>query len=93
MKYVGLLTFSLKKKAASALPDKFALVIDGWSESGSYYLCVNATFSVDDEIGFESVLLTFMPLSEEDSHSAEVHKEYSRCIWIVRGKLRRVDRR
>lgn len=42
---------------------------------GSDYLCVYATFSADYKIGFESVLLGFTPLFDEDLHSAELRKE------------------
>lgn len=82
-KYIGLLTMSVKKKVASAPPDKFALVIDGWTEAKSYYLCVYATFSAHNEIGFESFLLGVTPLSEEDSHSAEVQKETVQFVLDV----------
>lgn len=65
MKYVGLLTMSVEKKDASALPDRFALVIDDWTEAGSYYPCEYATFSADKKIEFESFPLGITLLSEK----------------------------
>lgn len=38
MKQVGLLTWTVEKNFASALQYKFAIIIDGWTEVGSYYL-------------------------------------------------------
>lgn len=66
MTYVGLLTFSVEKKIASALPDTFVIVINDITEADSNYLCVCANFSADNKIGFESILLGFTPLSEDD---------------------------
>ena len=38
MKYMGLLTTVVEKKIADKLPDKFALVFDGWSSCDSNHL-------------------------------------------------------
>ena len=48
MKYMKELTHELEAKISSILPEKFALVFDGWSLDGSstHYMAVFATFLV-----------------------------------------------
>ncbi len=48
MKYIGELTQELEAKISSILPEKFALVFDGWTLDGTstHYMAVFATFLV-----------------------------------------------
>lgn len=77
---------SVEKKLALVLPGKFTLVINDGTEAESYFLYKYVTFSADYEIGFENVVLGFMPLSKIGLHSAELHEETIEFVLDVFGK-------
>ncbi|ETV86973.1 hypothetical protein H257_01991 [Aphanomyces astaci] len=52
MKYMHALCYHVERKIASQLPDKFALVHDGWSHGSTHYLAIFATFPSSDPIGY-----------------------------------------
>ncbi len=75
-KYLEALSSSVEEKIAQILPDKFAIVFDGWSCGDTHYVAVYATFPYNTPVGYRKVLLGFSPFEEETSQSAQEHYEY-----------------
>lgn len=73
MKYIERLMRHVEKKVASLLPEKFAVVFDGWSHGGTYYVAIFATYPSEENTGYSSTLLSFSPLGDEKTHSAQEH--------------------
>ena len=48
MEYLPTLTRRVEKQIEAILPQKFALVLDGWSNGATYYVGVFASFPSDD---------------------------------------------
>jgi hypothetical protein len=77
MKMMNLLTASVEEKIAALLPDTVALVFDGWTVSQTHYLDVFATYPKNNtELGYNKVLLSFAPLTTEESLNADAHIAY-----------------
>lgn len=70
MKYQQNLTRVVEAKLSAMLPQKFALVFDGWSTSDTHYIAIIATFSSSEAKGYSSALLSFYPFHKEESQSA-----------------------
>ena len=87
MKYMHKLTKHVEAEIKKTLPDKFALVMDGWTATNSsYFVAIFAAFpSKDVEIGYETVLLTFSPLLIE-RRSREEHQELIKYALDLYGK-------
>ena len=64
---MDLITEEVEKKIAFILPSKIVIVIDGWTKQSTHFLGVFATFPVQNELGYESVLLSFSPMAIETS--------------------------
>lgn len=79
----------VEKKIASDLPDRFALVFDGWTAASTHFLAVFATFPGTSEYGWSRVLLGFSPMGDEESLGATDHLEYCDFVLNVFGKSRR----
>jgi hypothetical protein len=74
MKYMQQLCRIVEKKISNILPDKFAIVFDGWTSNQTHYVGVFCTFPSDvSPNGFSKVLLSFSPMGEEDSLSVNQH--------------------
>lgn len=86
LKYMELVTKKVEKKIAKELPDKFAIVIDGWSEAGCYYLGTYASFPANNSLGYKTRLLSFSPLEDETTHSADQHLESLKYVLSLFGK-------
>jgi hypothetical protein len=69
------------------LPDKFALVFDGWTLSNTHFLAVFSTFPDSKSItGYKKVLLSFSPLTNEQSLNADSHIAFFEFILDLYGK-------
>ena len=81
MKMMNLLTASVMEKIAALLPGTFGLVFDGWAVGQTHYLGVFATYPKDNtELGYNKVLLSFVPLTDEESFNADAHIAYFEYI-------------
>ena len=80
-KYMELLTKRVESKVKENLPDKFALVIDGWSQSSLHYVAVFASYGSSTLTGYSTVLLSFSPMFSEISFVATDHYEF--LEWIL----------
>ena len=58
------------------LPNRFVPVIDDWSKSSIHFVGVFASYSCENNLGYESALLSFSPLLTETSFNARDHYEY-----------------
>ena len=76
MKYISGLTRAVEEKIATLLPEKIALVFDGWSSDSTHYLAVFATFPSANERVFSQRLLTMSPMGDETTLSASEHYEF-----------------
>lgn len=87
MKYLSLLTKVVESKIAILLPDKFALVFDGWSNGTRHYVAIFASIpDAESKLGYKSLLLCFSPLTDEESQSADSHIKYFDFILRLYGK-------
>ena len=67
------------------LPSKIAIVIDGWTKQSTQFLGVFAFFLAQNEVGYESVFLSFSPMAFETSFTAQQqfeHVEYVFSLFI-----------
>jgi len=70
------LASTVESKIREILPDKFALVFDGWTLDGSstHYIALYARWMNGTTIG--NVLLAFAPLADEHDYTATSHMEF-----------------
>lgn len=80
-KYMHALTKKVEETIRKLLPNKFALVFDGWSTNDTHYIALFATFPSSNELGYKHVLLSFSPFQDETSQDAASHLEYTE--WVL----------
>ena len=68
-KCMHLLTKKVEQEIIKAMPEKIALIVDGWTSGSTHYLGVMASFCDMDQ-NVEVPLLAFSPLIDETSQSA-----------------------
>ena len=84
---MSLVTKAVEANLENTLPDKFAIVIDGWTKHSTHFIGVFASFSNVKEPNFyETVLLSFSPLQSETSFSAKDHYDYIEWVLQLYGK-------
>jgi hypothetical protein len=74
MKYLKKLTEEVEKKASDELPDKFGLILDGWSEGNTHYIAVFACFPKNSVT--KTILLAIAPPFDEENYDAPSHKSF-----------------
>ena len=76
VKYLGLLTQKVEESIKKALPPRFGLNMDGWSEASrsTHYVAIFAVFR-DSSNQTNIDLLSFSPLLSEEELSADKHME------------------
>ena len=82
-KYMTKLTNAVELKISASLPDKFALVFDGWSSKDTHYVSIFATYPSFCSSGYEKVLLGFSPLDDEEALNAENHVDFIKFVLGV----------
>jgi hypothetical protein len=68
-KYMEGLLYTVERKLANVLPNTFGVIIDGWTESGTHFLAIFATF-VDILGRPNQYLLACSPFGDETSQKA-----------------------
>lgn len=63
----------VEKKVAELLPNKFALVFDGWTNRMTHFLGVFASFPDSNQEGYSVRLLAFSPFEDEASLGRDEH--------------------
>ena len=81
-KYMENVTKEVEVLIKTKLPNRFVPVIDGWSKSSTHFVGVFASYSCENNLGYESALLSFSPLLTETSFNARDHYEYFE--WVLR---------
>ena len=72
-KYLERVTKAVETKIENELPEKFALIIDGWTKNSTHFVGVFASFPASNENGYETVLLAFSPMFSETTFDASEH--------------------
>ena len=69
-------TKAVEKKISEAMPDKFGLILDGWTHGSEHFLAVFAVYEVESKPQYP--LLSMAPLvnEPEDDHSAATHRVF-----------------
>lgn len=73
---MSLLTRRVEQKIADKLPERFAIIFDGWSCNQMHFVGVFATFPSTAECGYDPIFLGFSPFEIESSLNAEAHVSY-----------------
>ncbi len=68
-KYMDLLVLSVEEKISLILPEKFSLIIDGWTKGSTYFFGIFASFLHNGNL--KTVLLSFSPLLVETDLTAQ----------------------
>lgn len=84
--YMRRLVGVVEGKVTARLPEKFALVFDGWSCGSTHYLAVFASVPAENEHGFEYFMLTMSPFQDETSLDANEHLEFLTSTLELYGK-------
>lgn len=86
MLYLRRLTVCVEKTISTLLPEKFALVFDGWSSIDSHYMGMFATFPSDNKDGFKKLLLAFSPFEDETSQNSDQHIQFCNFVLTLYNK-------
>jgi hypothetical protein len=74
MNIMQLLTEYVQQKIRHLLPEVFALVFDRSTFDQTHYLGIFVTFPYQEsELGYKKVLLSFSPMTDEESLRANAH--------------------
>ena len=73
-----MVTKKVEEEISRSLPEKFCILLDGWTHNSTHYVGVFASYSSTDANGYQTALLTFSPLLSELSLTALEHKN----CWI-----------
>lgn len=84
MKYLCMLTTSVEKIVANTLPEKFGIVIDGWSDGNVHYIAIFAVFDANGK--GEHILLAIAPPYDETNYDASFHKSFIEDVLLLYGK-------
>ncbi len=55
---------NVEEKIGRLLPDKFALIFDGWTKRDTHYLGIFATYTSKSEEGYDNILFAYGPLKK-----------------------------
>lgn len=81
-KYMEIVVRHVEMKIAKALPERFAIIFDGWSENSTHFVALFASYPDSTSLlGFTTVLLAFSPMGTETEFTAAQHKEF--VEWVL----------
>ena len=83
MKYLQLLIKEVEKKTELELPEKFGLILDGWSENGSRTHYVDNFDLYQSKGQPETPLSAFCPLLDETDFSAKSHMDFLKQLLLL----------
>ena len=86
MDYMSKLTTHVEQKLAVLLPEKVAIVFDGWSSGSTQYIAVFASFKSSNDLGHSVRLLGFSPVEDETDLGSEEHVKYLDYVLGLFGK-------
>ena len=87
MVYLQKLTTKVESAISEEIPDKFGLIIDGWSDysTSTHYFAIFSCFAKKDN-SQSTVLLAFSPLFDESELNAENHVDFIKSTLQLFGK-------
>ena len=74
-----IVTKEVENKISTIFPDRYSLIIDGWTNASTHYFRVFASFSPNQSYSGK-VLLGFSPLLSESSLSASEYYEFLKYV-------------
>ena len=74
------------EKKSHDLPDKFALVIDGWTHGSTHFIGLFASYTYNNQNGCHTALLGFSPMINKTSFTAADHVEVIQYVLSVFNK-------
>lgn len=83
-KYILSLVPLVEDSIKILLPEKFALMFDGWTDSSTHFVALFATFLKDNE--YYELLLACAPLVKEDDLGADQHLSFVKETLKLYGK-------
>jgi len=83
-KYIMKLAQRVKDQVSRAIPGKFAIIFDGWTECRTHFVAVFATYMTESVV--TEKLLGISPLADEENLGAAEHVTYLNDILKVYGQ-------
>ena len=84
MKYLELVALLVEEKIKTYLKDyAIGLMLDGWTESGTHYCVLFACLNKDNPSEKKRIMLSFAPLLDETSQSADSHVEWIQSVLTL----------
>ena len=87
-KYILQITNLVEKKVAEELPESFALMIDGWTDSTVHYMAIIATY-IDKNGTYQETMLACRPLNDQEFLDAPEIMEF--LDDVVRSYNKKLD--
>jgi hypothetical protein len=79
-----ILTSLVEKQLLKIIPEKFALIFDGWTEGSTHYVALIASYLTPE--GHKESLLAIAPLLNEETLGATQHIEFMQATLELYGK-------
>ncbi len=73
----------VETKISMLLPNKFALILDSWTNYDTHYVAVYATYPSENSCSFTTLLLAFAPFENETSRSSSCHENLFQYVLNV----------
>eukprot|EP00171_Calliarthron_tuberculosum_P021824 IDg21824t1 len=86
VRYLSKLSTRVEDRIRNLLPEKFALIFDGWTSSDTHFVAIFASFPVKSTNGYRTVLLSFSPFEDEVSQNAKNHYLFACFVLDLYGK-------
>lgn len=83
VKYLQIVPKHVKTRIAEALPDRFALLSDGWSAKGTHFGAKYDCYPTFTSCGFEKVVLAFAPKVSEEKIDSQNHYKLIKFVLDV----------
>ena len=84
--YMHRLTKIVERKIEGLLPDRLAIVFDGWAGGDTHFVSVFATFPANNKQGYDRVFLACSPMENEECLDANEHYNFLVYVLGVFGK-------
>lgn len=86
MRYLNNMPKLVEYKIKQILFDRFAVLLDGCSSGGTYFISRFVTFTSNNPSGFDSLLLEMAQIGAEEFASAEEHYYLLKFVLLVYDK-------
>ena len=86
MQLLPRLTISVEQKFSALIPNRLALIFDGWTNNSTHYIAIVASFPKTNEDGFATRLLSVSRMGDESRLAADQHIDFSMYTLNSYGK-------